>query len=390
MDRSSVGRAFRSLRPKVVRFLGWRTPLVAATVRLRGRSVTSKLGTAIQVSDSWVIVLGWTTWVERSIGDLSPRETLARAGFEAPEAMYLDGVRLPSLDASWNVIEGRRVPGSSRCLVAAPFAESRFTVPDGPLPETEADFRSFRFFDTLHSGWPLQQYEDPRVMREYKDPRGLRECQLLRWTDPRFFREKVRPFQESDVGWGDRELVDTHPIANTYTALYWMSMITREAGWTAGRDVVEIGGGFGNFARVGAIVAPDLFASHTILDLPKMVRLQHWFLEQEFPGEVAEPNSAERRRFRFVDVDHLEQGEWSHDVVVAGETLTELDPAQINFYLERVVLPSRLVHLVIARRLLDSPITYDWIIKRMLDDGFAARRVDAIGSRNFIAVLLSR
>jgi putative sugar O-methyltransferase len=376
-----MGRALRNLRPKVVKFVGWRTPLVAARVRLRGRSLASELGTAVEITDSWVIALGWRTWVERRVGELSPRETLARAGYEVPPALYLDGYRLPSLDASWDEIEGRRVPASSRCLVAAPIADSGLVRGEGPQPETEADFRDFRRFETLNFASPRQRYEDPRELRDY---------QLLRWTDPRFFREKVRPFQESAAGWGAQVVVDTRPIATTYTALHWMSMLTREAGWTGGREVVEIGGGFGNFARVAALVAPDLFASYTMLELPKMVRLQRWFLEQEFPGEVAEPNSTDPRRFRFVDEDHLEQSEWPHDVVVAGERLTELDPAQVNFYLERVVLPARLVHLVMVRRLLDSPITYDWVLRRMLDNGFAIRRVDAMGSRNFLTVLLSR
>jgi putative sugar O-methyltransferase len=381
MERSAVGPAVRDLRPKVVKFVGWRTPLVAARVRLRGRSVASELGTAIEISDSWVIALGWRTWVERNVGDRSPRDTLGRAGCDVPEALYLDGCRLPSLDETWAEIEGRRVPASSRCLVAAPLVDSGPVPPEVQLPETEAEFRNFRRLDAMQFVWPLRGYEDPR---------GLRDYQLLRWTDPCFFRDKVQPFRESTVGWGDDEVVDTRPISNTYTALYWMSMLMRETGSTGGRDVVQIGGGFGNFARVAEFVAPDLFASHTILDLPKLVRLQHWFLEQEFPGEVAEPNRADRHRFRFVDDDHLEQGDWPHDVVVAGERLTELDPAQLNFYLDRVVLPARLVHLVIARKLLDSPITYDWVIQRMLDNGFAIRRVDAMGGRNFIALLLSR
>ena len=380
MDRSAVGPAVRDLRPKVVKFVGWRTPLVAATVRLRGRSVASELGTAIEISDTWVIAARLEN-VDRTKGRRPvTRETLARTGTDAPEALYLDGDRLPSLDATWEEIEGRRGPGSSRCLVAAPLADSG-PVPEEQLPETEAEFRRFRHLDALRFAWPLRGYDDPR---------GLRDYQLLRWTDPRFFREKVRPFPESTVGWGEGVVVDTRPIANTYTALYWISMLMREAGLTGARDVVQIGGGFGNFARVAAIAAPDLFASHTILDLPKLLRLQHWFLEQEFPGEVAELNSTDGRRFRFVDDDHLDQGGWAHDVVVAGERLTELDPAQLNFYLEHVVLPARLVHLVIARRLLDSPITYDWVVQRMLDHDFEIRRVDAIGSRNFISILLAR
>jgi hypothetical protein len=381
MDRSAVVREVRNVRPEVVKFVGWRTPLVAAKVRLRGRSVASELGSASHISDSWIIVLGWRTWIERAAGDGSPRDTIARSGCEAPDALYLDGVRLSSLDVSWDDVERRRGPGSSRSLVAAPMADAARALPEGPLPESEADFRSFRGFETSHFAWPLQQHEDPR---------GIREYQLVRWTDPRFFREKVQPFRESRTGWGDQGIIDTSPIADTYTALYWMSMITREAGFSGGRAVVEIGGGFGNFARVAAIVAPDLFASHTILGVPKLARLQHWFLEQEFPGAVAAPNEIDHGRFRFVDTEHFELGSLPGDVVVAGERLTELDPAQLNFYLERVVLPARLVHLVIVRRLLDTPITYDWVIRRMLDDGFAIRRVDAIGNRNFLTVLLSR
>jgi hypothetical protein len=35
-------------------------------------------------------------------------------------------------------------------------------------------------------------------------------------------------------------------------------------------------------------------------------------------------------------------------------------------------------------------MTYDWVIRRMLEDGFAIRRLDALCVRNAIAVVLGR
>ena len=167
------------------------------------------MGTTITIADTWVIALGWETSIERKVGELTPAETIAGAGFDPPESLYLDGFRLPSLDLGWDEIERLRIPQSSRCLVAAPFVDSIFVVPEGPMPESEEDSRSFRLF--LHVA-PSRGAAQPacRIRTRFA------EYQLLRWTDPQFFRDKVLPFRESEVRVGRRG-ADPRPIDDTYT-----------------------------------------------------------------------------------------------------------------------------------------------------------------------------
>jgi hypothetical protein len=378
---AAIRSRYRTSRPAIAKSLTSRPVVGAVVSRTQGNRFLAKLNEQCAVAGSWTIALGWSTWVSSEPTDADPIATLQRCGEKIPDALFLDGVRIESATTSWTDIERIRARYSPRTLVAAPFHESIHVGQQAPLPDSIDDYRRFRLL-------PAMRFTNPALT--LADPRRLREHQLLRWTDPGFFFEQTQFFQESAVGWGGQGVAGIQPTVNTYQCLYYTSLIAREIGPEAARPVIEIGGGFGNFARVSSLSRPELFSSHTLIDLPPMLRLQRWFLDEEFPGQTGDIGGGGASRFRFSNVESVASWEGEIDVVVATHSLSELDPAQVNSYVDNLLLPSSVVLLVLQRRLFGTPITYDWVIRRMLDAGFVCRRVDALAGRNTLAVLLAR
>jgi putative sugar O-methyltransferase len=347
--------------------------------QIQGRKALAEIASGVPPSAEWTVALGWSTAVSADPRDRSPLATLARHDIAPPDALFLDGEELPTLDTDWRVVEELRGASSPRVLVAAPFSESaHLNLPT--MQWSSEDLATFRTLPALRFTCPALTFDDPQ---------RLRELQLVRWKDPAFFFDQVQSFQESFVGWGPRPTAGMRPIVNTYQCLYYVSVIASEIGHRARARVIEIGGGFGNFARVARLALPDLFSTHVIVDIPAMLQLQRFFLSAEFPDEAGPAREVSSGRFRFVPPDDMFLPEPA-DVVVATHSLSELDPRQVNNYLRRVVLPASVVFLAFQRKFFATQITYDWIVRRMLAAGFVVRRIDALAGRNTVGVLLRR
>jgi hypothetical protein len=200
----------------------------------------------------------------------------------------------------------------------------------------------------------------------------------MRWKSPHFFFESALQFQESAIGWG-ASIGPLRPTMNSYQCLYYTSLIADAVGERTDVEVMEIGGGYGNLARTLALAMPQLCRRHTIIDLPEMLALQQWFLERELPKEF-------ERRFRFLRAgSELPEA----DVLVATHSLSELDPRQVNGYLQGIGAV-RVVVLALQRRFFGTQITYDWVLRRLIASGYEVARLDPLVGQNTIAVVLTR
>jgi hypothetical protein len=60
----------------------------------------------------------------------------------------------------------------------------------------------------------------------------------------------------------------------------------------------------------------------------------------------------------------------------------------VNDYLV-AVLRCRVFVVVMGRQLFSTKITYDWMLRRLLDEGFVISRIDALETRNVVAVVFA-
>jgi hypothetical protein len=352
-------------------------PLVGATLgAVRGRRIPHELHRTV-ADQPWNITLGWSTEIDDAsrLGG-TPAEAIAAAGMDVPEALFLEG-RQVDPDERWSVLSADRRRYEHRVLVGAPFVDSLHIDEGDGRPLAKSGYDAFRSNEALELTNP--SYVPPH-------PHCLREFQLMRWRSRRFFADRVATFEESGTGWGDGP-VPAGLVENTYQSLYYTSLLVEAVGGDANVTINEIGGGFGNLARTIALAEPGLCAQHTIVDLPSMTKLQQWFLDREFPGMVAAGNSLGDQRFRTLDAEYLDRLPPA-DVMVATHSLTELDPRLVNDYLV-AVLRCRVFVVVMGRQLFSTKITYDWMLRRLLDEGFVISRIDALETRNVVAVVFA-
>lgn len=115
---------------------------------------------------------------------------------------------------------------------------------------------------------PGQQYELETLQRD-----ALGRELLVRARDP-------------DVGGPNADTPVPGLSANALGMAYYLWRLRRWFPDGLPRRVVEVGAGFGALARLYALEAPE--ASYTILDLPEMLELQHFYLQRTLgPGRVA-------------------------------------------------------------------------------------------------------
>lgn len=99
-------------------------------------------------------------------------------------------------------------------------------------------------------------------------------------------RELLARAADPDVGGPSADTPVPGLSANSLGMAYYLWRLRRWFPDGLPRRVVEMGAGFGALARLYALEAPE--ASYTILDLPEMLELQHFYLERTLgPGRVA-------------------------------------------------------------------------------------------------------
>jgi hypothetical protein len=360
-------QAWSKHRAAVVGPLTQRPLFGAIASAVQARRVARSLFAPVDPSP-WSISLGWATEIldAEALGE-NPAAAIAAEGIEPPSELFLGGTPVDA-ESPWQDIEHRREPCEQRWLVGAPFRESIYNAVDA-LPRTPADFERFRLDPALRFTHPAFVPINPTRLREY---------QLMRWKNPKFFFETVLQFQESVVGWG-AGIGPLRPTMSSYQCLYYSSLIGDAVGHRTDVKIVEIGGGYGNLARTLALTMPQLCRRHTIVDLPEMHALQKWFLTREFPAEF-------ERRFRFLGAgSELPEA----DLVVATNSLSELDPSQVNAYLQAIG-SVRSVVLAMQRRFFGTRITYDWMLRSLITSGYEIARLDPLAGQNTIAVVLTR
>lgn len=89
-------------------------------------------------------------------------------------------------------------------------------------------------------------------------------------------------------------------------------------------NIVEIGGGFGNWARINLQIQKNL-GSWAIIDLDFVLELQKWYLERAIPKDI----SSKLFFVPFGDPPPQEQ----IDVVIAAHSLSEISLEQFESYL---------------------------------------------------------
>jgi hypothetical protein len=120
-----------------------------------------------------------------------------------------------------------------------------------------------------------------------------------------------------------------------------MSTIVFSALGRAVGDIVEIGGGFGNWARLNETVVN--YRKWTIIDMCFVIGLQRWYLAQD----LREPDKVE-----FVDLEaypRWREHQVEHDLVIGAHSLSEFAWTTFVDYFENVLVKSK--HLFYATHL---------------------------------------
>ncbi len=178
--------------------------------------------------------------------------------------------------------------------------------------------------------------------------RGSEHARLLRAAKPRFWAEKVTRYKDIESGWNadDLKRIQRGELASqTYVHLFYASVLCGELR-ARGNSVVEIGGGYGGLARCLAAVEPGFWRTYTIIDLPFVQALQEHVLRSE-GHPVRRGRGDGDAAISLLDALQLGEGDLGerYDVAIATHSLSELDPAQINFYVDAVLARARFILL---------------------------------------------
>jgi hypothetical protein len=110
-------------------------------------------------------------------------------------------------------------------------------------------------------------------------------------------------------------------------------------------NIIEIGGGFGNWLRLNMI---HNFKKWSIIDLPHVSELQNWYLKKEnIPTD------------RYELVTNLDYDEWnslnsSYDLVIGSHSLSEFKFSIFEDYFNKVILKTKYLFFCYANIYSDS------------------------------------
>jgi putative sugar O-methyltransferase len=131
--------------------------------------------------------------------------------------------------------------------------------------------------------------------------------------------------------------------------------------------IVEIGGGFGNFARLwGHAVG---IHEWTIVDMPFMTGLQQWYLRKTLPqvAQHGDPGVTAGPRLRWIDTEHKNEFVDENppiDVLVSTHAWSELPRDEWLWYLHNL-LPRARCLLYAASNETPNPTEANWRLQRL-------------------------
>ena len=147
---------------------------------------------------------------------------------------------------------------------------------------------------------------------------------------------------------------------------WFFSAFVLELARGAGLKVIEIGGGYGGLARRVLMDTSGAVSSYTIVDIAKTLSLAKRFLKKELPASLF-------RRVQFLEASSSPAGSprvvglvEAKTIGIATHSLSELDPAQMNSYLE-TVLPECDYFLLSYQRFFSvNGADTEWLLARLL------------------------
>jgi hypothetical protein len=124
-------------------------------------------------------------------------------------------------------------------------------------------------------------------------------------------------------------------------------------------QVVEIGGGYGGLARIFTTFENPPLA-YTIIDIPRSIELQKKYLEMEAENYAGYNfiNATFGFSAPYRETNYLTIG-------IATHSLSELDPKQINDYLENVILNFDFFYLAMQLNFGFNGLSNLWIVHRL-------------------------
>ena len=322
------------------------------------------------------LIIGW-----RSVFDLvwdegkTLRETLPEEAREKLEGFpfYYRGTQIDP-EITWRQLQKFVDPRHSVQIV------TRF------IPEKVKNFRSMVLLEPSEADIiyfrrsPLYSFLGSlKCVRADSGSDGLTHIEfeiLSKMLDRRLWNEKTANFSESRVGWNsvDLEKIDRGDLCIlTYQHIYFSLLLLKFVS-TRNNTIVEIGGGFGGLARVLEKMGEEFVSNYTIIDLPFVGQLQRYFLSEEL-GDIIDVNRNVKdkgNKYNLVDVFNLHKiaEDSVFEVAIATHSLTELDPEQINEYLERVLFRSTNILLSMQMVFLQNHFDLTWVVERIEEEGY--------------------
>jgi hypothetical protein len=173
------------------------------------------------------------------------------------------------------------------------------------------------------------------------------------------FRTRGLPVDPVVAVTGQEDPAQLDPGSVTALHLYFLSRCCDYAGVSRFDSVVEIGGGFGDLARLFAVTGKA--GRVTIVDLPEMLRVQRWFLSQT-PGLVdyvdfVDATSAEARQTLYSR---------DFDLGISTYALTEIPADMQRSYADGLLSRCRHVYLAGPRHRLDDVLGWLTVDNRII------------------------
>lgn len=142
---------------------------------------------------------------------------------------------------------------------------------------------------------------------------------------------------DSSVGYLPGTLQPGDKTRNTLRHVLMLTLLMNRIGDLSNCEVVEIGGGFGNFVRlIGQYTG---FRTWTILDLPFVSDLQAWYLGRTLPTFSVSRNNVDAP-IRCIDTEHKNEFALAFqgaDVLIATHSWSELPYDKFLWYLHNIL-----------------------------------------------------
>ncbi len=184
-------------------------------------------------------------------------------------------------------------------------------------------------FDTVREALNYAQEDLPFNHREKADNKLLDDCKTIIGEEYIWFRDRM---EEISDDLASREGTLSGGVSNMTLWHLW-AMLAIQSYAPSVRTVMDIGGGFGAFARLWRLYFP--LDRYVIVDIPESLYFADVCLRANFGDEVGYFVSEDpKTKIVLLPVDRMAEYKGGCDIVVSIGSLQEMNETWVNFYMD--------------------------------------------------------